>query len=118
MQQRISPYVSSAAARPNGIGRCERGWADHAWVEGSERAELGTGEGELKGTQKRWMGRRGEGQVFMVVEEKRRGPAARAFPDRATAKPGGADRTTEITKSRRFFTISSTLNYFKHIVNY
>ena len=30
--------------------------------------------------------------------EKRRGSAARAFPDRAAAKPGGANRTTEITK--------------------
>jgi hypothetical protein len=29
--------------------------------------------------------------------EKQRGSAARAFPDRAAVKPGGADRTTEIT---------------------
>jgi hypothetical protein len=29
------------------------------------------------------------GQVFMVVEEKRRGSAVCAFPDRAAAKPGG-----------------------------
>jgi hypothetical protein len=33
----------------------------------------------------------------MVVEEKRRGSAPRAFPDQATTKPGGADRITEIT---------------------
>ena len=44
-------------------------------------------------------GKEGERQVFMVVEEKRRGSAARAFPDRGTAKPGGADRTTENTFS-------------------
>jgi hypothetical protein len=42
-------------------------------------------------------GEEGGGQVFMVVEEKRRGSAARAFPNQAAAKPGGADRTTEIT---------------------
>jgi hypothetical protein len=29
--------------------------------------------------------------------EKRRGSAAHTVPDRAAAKPGGADRTTEIT---------------------
>jgi hypothetical protein len=67
MQQGIDPHVSSAAARPNGIGKCERGWADraaHVWVEGSERAELGTGEEESKGTQERWMGRGGEGRYL------------------------------------------------------
>jgi len=49
MQQGIDPYVSLAAARPNGIGRCKKGGEDraaHAWVEGSKRAELGTAEGE------------------------------------------------------------------------
>ena len=46
-------------------------------------------------------GEEGGGQVFIVVEEKRRGSATRAFPDQASAKPGGSNRTTEITKSRR-----------------
>jgi hypothetical protein len=41
----------------------------HAWVKRAERAELGTGEGESKGAQKRWMGRKGEGQVFMANEK-------------------------------------------------
>ena len=68
MQRGIDRRVASAAARPNGTGRCEKGGADrvaHAWVEGSERAKQGTGEGESKGTQERRMG----GQVFMVVEK-------------------------------------------------
>jgi hypothetical protein len=38
--------------------------------------------------------------------EKRRGSAARAFPDRATAKPGGADRTTEITIKINLFVLN------------
>jgi hypothetical protein len=39
----------------------------HAWAKGAERAELGAGEGESKGTQE---GREeGGGQVFMVVEK-------------------------------------------------
>jgi hypothetical protein len=40
------------------------------------------------------MERREGEQVFMVVEKKRRGSAARAFPDRAAR---GSNRTTEIT---------------------
>jgi hypothetical protein len=67
MQQGIDPYVSSAAARPNGTGRCEKGGADraaHAWVEGSERAEQGTGEGESKGTQERRMGEGGRAGIY------------------------------------------------------
>ena len=45
---------------------------------------------------KRIDGEEGEGS-FMVVEEKQRGSATHAFPDRAAAKPGGSNRTTEIT---------------------
>jgi hypothetical protein len=49
-------------------------------------------------------GRRGggKGRYLWFVEEKRRGLAARAFPDRAAAKLGGADRTTEITILRGY----------------
>jgi hypothetical protein len=51
-----------------------------------------------EGKGRRRDGRRGGGRAgIYVVEEKRRGSALRAFPDRAAAKPGGADRTTEIT---------------------
>jgi hypothetical protein len=32
--------------------------------------------------------------------EKRRGSATHAFPDRAAAKPGGSNRTTEITNEK------------------
>jgi hypothetical protein len=62
---RIARRVSSAAARPNGTGRCARGQEDRAaraWVEGSERAELGTGEGEWNGKGRRRDGRRGGGE--------------------------------------------------------
>jgi hypothetical protein len=91
--------VSSAAARPNSTRRCAREEEDravHAWVEGSERAELGTGEGESKGTQQGWMERRGKVGIY-GCREKQRGSATRAFPDRAGAKPGGSNTTTQIT---------------------
>jgi hypothetical protein len=56
-------------------------------------------------------GEEGGGQVFMVVEEKRRGSAARAFPDRAAAKPGGSNRTTEITNN----VFKNNFTYLKEI---
>jgi hypothetical protein len=59
-------------------------------------AELGTGEGESKGTQEREIRRGGRAGIY-GRQEKRRGSAARAFPDWAAAKLGGANRTTEIT---------------------
>jgi hypothetical protein len=60
-------------------------------------AERETGNGR----QKIGKGRRGRreeqmGEVFMVVRES--GARARAFPDRAAAKPGESNRTTEITQ--------------------
>ena len=36
---------------------------------------------------------------MVVVKEKRRGSALRAFPDQGAASPGGADHTTKITKA-------------------
>jgi hypothetical protein len=59
-----------------------------------ERARENEMERDVGGTD----GEEGGGQVFIVVEEKRRGLATRAFPDQASAKPGGSNRTTEITK--------------------
>jgi hypothetical protein len=53
IQRGIDRRVASAAVRPNGTGRCERGWegrAAHVWVEGSkreERAELGNGSRKI-----------------------------------------------------------------------
>ena len=38
----------------------------HAWAKGAERAELGAGEGESKGTQK---GREGEGRYLWLFKE-------------------------------------------------
>jgi hypothetical protein len=43
-------------------GREDR--AVHAQVKGAKQAELGAGEGESKGTQKRWIRRRGEGRYL------------------------------------------------------
>jgi hypothetical protein len=57
---------------------------------------LGAGEGELKGTQEGWMGKRGEGRYFSR-REKRRGSATCAFPNQAGAKPGIVNTTSEIT---------------------
>ena len=37
------------------------------------------------------------GEGYLWTLRKRRGSRRRALPDRAPAKPGGADRTTEIT---------------------
>jgi hypothetical protein len=92
---RIARRVSLAAARPNGTGRCARGQEDRAaraWVEPR------MGEGEWNGKGRRRDGRRGGGRAGIYGRrEKRRGSAARAFPNRAAAKLKGADRTTEIT---------------------
>jgi hypothetical protein len=52
----------------------------HAWAEGSKRAELGTSEGESKGTQERTKGR-GKGQVFMAI--KKSGGAQLQAPSRS-----------------------------------
>jgi hypothetical protein len=61
-------------------------------------AEPGTGEGKRDGKGRRRDSRRGGGRTgIYVVKEKRQGSAARAFPNRAAAKPGGSNRTTEIT---------------------
>jgi hypothetical protein len=71
--------------------RCERGWADraaHVWVEGSERAELGNGRGRIEREAGEIDGERGRAGIY-GRREKRRGSAARAFPDRAAAKPRG-----------------------------
>ena len=38
--------------------------------------------------------------------EKQRGSAARAFPNRAAAKLGGADRTTDITKAKPIYLLT------------
>jgi hypothetical protein len=55
-------------------------------------------EGEWNGKERRRDGRRGGGRAGIYGRrEKRRGSAARAFPDQGAAKLGGADRTTEIT---------------------
>jgi hypothetical protein len=77
----------------DGGGRIER----HTMVEGSERAELRTGEGEIErdvgGVDREEGGRAG----IYGRREKQRGSARRTLPHRAGAKPGGSDRTTEIT---------------------
>jgi hypothetical protein len=49
-----------------------------------------------KGRKREGWGEGGRAGIY-GRREKRRGSAARAFPDRAAAKLGGADRTTEIT---------------------
>jgi hypothetical protein len=60
MQQGIDYCVSPVAASRNGArGREDR--VVHAWAKEAERAELGAGEGESKGTQK---GRSGEGRYL------------------------------------------------------
>jgi hypothetical protein len=64
------------------------------------------------------MGRGGRAGIY-GRREKRRGSAARAFPNRAAAKLGGADRTTEITiikelllKLSNFFKSRAILPYY------
>jgi hypothetical protein len=116
IQRGIDRRVASAAARPNGTGRCERGWEDravHAWVEGSkraERAELGTGSRKIGKERRRVDGEEGGKAGIYSRREKRRGSATRAFPDRAAAKPRGSNRTTEIT----IIIISTILMYCKY----
>jgi hypothetical protein len=65
-------------------------------VRGSslERARENGMERDAGGTDGEEGGRAG----IYSHREKRQGSATRAFPDRAAAKLGGADRTTEITK--------------------
>jgi hypothetical protein len=72
------------------------------WIGGGEGGQAGqrfawNGRGrKLKGTQRGWMGRRGGGQVFMVVEKSSEARLGDALPDRAAAKPRGSDRSTKM----------------------
>jgi hypothetical protein len=92
------PSRPSATARPNGSKESlgTLGGRDQIAHELGRARKPGRATESWKRMQREEGGAEGGGGIY-GRSRKQRGPCARAFPDRATAKPGGADRTTEIT---------------------
>ena len=90
----LTPGVCSAAARPAKVALpiAGPGWNRRARL--SERSETERERVVRSRLRRRWS-REGEGDVFYTAR-KRRQARARALPNQAGAKPGGANRSTEI----------------------